>query len=175
VSLKRPEDEVRQPKYAQYERERRWLVDPAARVPLEGAPVVGIEDRYISGTRIRLRRMTDGAGKTSYKLTRKYEATDPAARMIVTAYLTAEEHAVFAALPAARLVKKRHKLAHNGLSFSLDLFEGAHTGLALTEIEMPDHPSLCAVEPPHWAGPEVTHIEAFEGGNLAASGLVPSL
>lgn len=175
MSLKSPEDEVRQPKYAQFERERRWLVDPSGCPSLDGLPALRLEDRYINGTRIRLRQITDGAGKAAYKLTRKYAAADPMARMIVTAYLTAEEHAVFAALPATKLFKKRHKLAHGRLSFSLDLFEGVHSGLAMAEIEMPDHAALCAVEPPHWAGREVTEIEAFEGGNLAASGLIPSL
>ena len=50
-------DEAERPKYAHVERERRWLVD-AARWPVHNA--VGhvlIEDLYIDGTVLRLRRM----------------------------------------------------------------------------------------------------------------------
>jgi CYTH domain-containing protein len=168
VSLKSPEDEVRQPTYAKFERERRWLVDPGKRPSLDGAQVIRIEDRYIIGTRMRLRRMDDDTGRTAYKLSRKYEAVDPKARMIVTAYLTGGEYAVFAALPAAVLVKQRYKLARDGLVFNLDLFEGALAGLELTEIEMPDEDSLLALGAPDWAGAEVTDDPAFQGGNLAA-------
>ena len=53
-------DEAAAPKYAHVERERRWLIDPA-RLPALSAEYVLIEDRYLSGTRMRLRRMTDCA------------------------------------------------------------------------------------------------------------------
>jgi CYTH domain-containing protein len=121
---------------------------------------------------MRLRRIDDPTGRTAFKLTRKYEAVDPKARMIVTAYLTAEEYAVFAELPAAVLVKQRYKLARDGLVYNFDVFEGALAGLELTEIEMLDEASLLALIPPDWASAEVTDNLAFQGGNLAASPLV---
>lgn len=54
------DDEAASPKYAHIERERRFLVDSGRLPPLDRArAAVRIEDRYIDGTRLRLRRMTD--------------------------------------------------------------------------------------------------------------------
>ncbi|OWK31886.1 hypothetical protein [Sphingomonas mucosissima] len=62
-------DEARSPKYSHIERERRWLIDPARLPALPSAHLL-IEDHYISGTRMRLRRMTDSAsGQVALKLT----------------------------------------------------------------------------------------------------------
>ena len=54
-------EEARSPKYAHIERERRFLVDPGKRPDLAGLSFVEIEDRYLDGTRLRLRRMRDSA------------------------------------------------------------------------------------------------------------------
>lgn len=162
-------DEAADPKYAHVERERRWLVHPAARPAVAGEGVL-IEDRYIAGTRCRLRRMSRG-GAMSLKLTRKYEAVDPTARPIVTAYLTKEEYAVFASLPAHTVVKRRHAIEHAGTEWSLDRFEGALAGLELIEIEAPDAPTLAALVPPAWAVREVSDDPRYQGGTLATQGI----
>lgn len=97
-------DETFAPKYAYIERERRWLVDGKARPLLDGLPSVLIEDRYLIGTRMRLRRMTDSmSDAVSLKLTKKYEADDPLARPIVTSYLTEDEFSLLATLPSRQL------------------------------------------------------------------------
>ena len=58
-------------KYAQVERERRFPVDPARRPDLADAPYILIEDRYIEGTRLRLRAMTDSvSGRVVLKIGR---------------------------------------------------------------------------------------------------------
>ena len=59
-------------KYARVERERRFLLP----VVPSGEPVrrVLIEDRYVRGTRLRIRRMTDldtAEGAVTYKFTQK--------------------------------------------------------------------------------------------------------
>ncbi|MGK6319117.1 hypothetical protein [Sphingomonas sp. DT-204] len=145
------------PKYARIERERRFLIDSEALPPL--APPTAIEDRYIDNTRLRLRCMTPQGGSPVYKLTKKYGGDpDP----IVTAYLTAEEFAVFSTLPAARLVKDRHRASIDGWCFAIDRFGGPLTGLWLAEIDnAPDAPI------PGWARREVTRDPAFTGAALA--------
>lgn len=164
-------NKARAPKYAQIERERRWRVDPARRPPVDGLSHILIEDRYITGTRLRLRRMTESAtGACALKLTKKYEADDPLARPIVTAYLTEAEYAVFAALPAATLVKRRYKLLEQGAPFSLDVFEGPLAPLELAEIEQADEDALKTLQPPAWAVSEVSHDRRYEGGALAGQG-----
>lgn len=162
------DDERRAPKYAHVERERRWLVDTALRPDLDGLPHILIEDRYITGTRMRLRRMTDSAtGEQSLKLTKKYDCDDPLARPIVTTYLTAAEYDLLARLDARALAKRRYKLD----GFSLDRFEGALAGLELAEIEWPDDAGLRRLQPPPWAASEVSHDPRYQGGTLAEHGV----
>ena len=156
-------DEQIAPKYSHVERERRWLVDPAG-LPTLPADFVLIEDRYIVGTRFRLRRMTDMAtGEISLKLAKKYESADPTARAMVNAYLTSEEYAVFAALNARAVVKRRHLID----GFSVDQFDGALLGLILVEREVEDAADLAGIVPPSWIVREVTHDPRFQGGALA--------
>lgn len=161
------ETEARSPKYAHVERERRFLVDPSLCPDLSGVHAVLIEDRYVVGTRLRLRRMKDVAtGETSLKLTKKYPSADPFARPIVTSYLDEREYALLSALPAQSLVKRRHAVAWpEGLS--IDVFEGSLTGLHLAEIEFTDDATLQSFTPPAWIIREVSAEPCFDGGSLA--------
>lgn len=162
------EEELAAHKYSHVERERRFLVDPLTRPSLDGHRSILIEDLYISDTRCRLRRMTDSvSGRVVLKLSKKYEAPDPLARPPVTTYLSAEEYALFAALPGHWLRKRRHAVSSSSGAFGIDLFEGMLAGLELAEIEQPDAASLAAVSLPDWAASEVTHDPVFEGGALA--------
>ena len=165
-------DEARQPKYAHVERERRWLVDPTRRPCVDGLSHVLVEDAYIIGTRLRLRRMTDSANNDhAYKLTKKYEADDPLARPIVTFYLTEQEFDLLASLPARTLAKRRYAMPVERAIFSLDRFEGPLAGLELVEIEWPDDAGLRTLRAPPWAIREVSAEPDYQGGALAEFGI----
>jgi CYTH domain-containing protein len=167
--MRNGEDEARTPKYAHIERERRWLVDRRLRPDLNGLPHILIEDRYIFGTRMRLRRMTDSAaGKQSLKLTKKYECADPLARPIVTAYLAEDEYVVLSELVANPLMKRRYKVD----GYSIDCFEGALAGLELAEIEWPDDEGLRALDSPSWAIKDISDDMQYQGGTLATVGMM---
>jgi hypothetical protein len=77
-------------KYARIERERRFLL---AGFPRDVTIVRTrhITDRYIDGTRLRLRELRDDAGPTVYKLTQKIPAPGPDAQVgfITNIYLDA--------------------------------------------------------------------------------------
>lgn len=80
------DEDLRSPKYALVERERRFLVDRAALPPMPKAHVL-IEERYLAGTRFWVRRMTEALTDVrALKLAKKYEADDPTARPMVNAY-----------------------------------------------------------------------------------------
>lgn len=165
------DEELHTLKYSHVERERRLLVDPAKRPPLEGRPHILIEDLYIDGTRMRLRRMTaSDSGRVVLKLTKKYDAADPFARPMVTAYLSPPEYDLLAGLPAHPLTKRRYPLG----VFSIDLFEGALTGLELAESEQPDEIALAALPLPGWAIRDVSENPYYEGGNLALLDRLPA-
>jgi CYTH domain-containing protein len=169
--MRGPADEAASPKYAHVERERRWLVDATRLRELDLASAVAIEDRYIEGTRLRLRTMRSAEGETVFKLTKKYASDDPLARPIVTAYLSEAEHAVLAALPAAPLNKHRFRIAGDRQGFAIDRFEGPLRGLLLAEIELDREVDLRALLPPAWAVREVSHDPRYDGANLARDGI----
>jgi CYTH domain-containing protein len=167
------EAELASLKYARPELERRWRAEPALRPPIEDLDFVVVDDRYLAGTRLRLRRMTRSDGWTARKLTKKYETDRPEARPIVTTYLTEAEYAVFAALPAHPMRKRRYHFPIEGRYWSLDLFEGLLEGLELVEIEAPDEAALAALVPPVWATKEVTHDVRYQCGELAQTQVIP--
>lgn len=167
------DEELKAHKYSHVERERRFLVDPLKRPSLEGCWSILIEDLYITDSRIRLRRMTDSvSGRVVLKLSKKYDVPDPLARPLVTTYLSAEEYALFAALPGHWLRKRRHAVSSSSGAFGIDLFEGLLEGLELAEIEETDAAALAAVSTPEWAVSEVTHDPVFQGGGLASLDLL---
>ena len=154
------------PKYALLENERRFLV---AKAPvLATAHVRLIEDLYLEGGRLRLRKVThfDGAA-TEFKLCKKYPSADPTSGAIVNIYLTAEEHASLADLPGRPLRKRRHRVAHGGRTFGVDVFEGALAGLVTCEAEADSAEAIAMLAFPPWATHEVTADPFFTGGHLS--------
>ena len=161
-------DETLSPKYSHFERERRFLVNVAKCPDLVSLPFVLVEDRYIRGTRLRLRRMTDSAtGEVAMKLTKKYETDDPLARPIVTAYLTNSEYEALAVLSADVLNKRRYRVETEGGAFSVDQFLDALDGLVLAEIECRSADELKSLSIPDWVAREVSHDIEYQGGQLA--------
>ena len=152
-----------QGKYARAERERRFRL---AAEPPPGGQQRLIEDRYVDGTTLRLRRVTVD-GEQVHKLTQKVRLgdNDPAEVATTNTYLTPQEYDRLLALPAAVLVKTRRLLPVGPVTFVVDEFHGRLAGLWLAEIEVVDLQAPLAL--PAWLGREVTHEEAFSGGSLA--------
>ena len=149
------------PKYALWEIERRFLVDPAKLPPLDVASERRIEDVYLDGGRLRLRAVTwIASGRREFKLCKKYERDDLLQGPITNLYLTADEHAALAGLPGARLEKRRFSLP----PFGVDLFED---GRVMAEYEADSRAAVLALETPTWATREVTHDPSYSGWSLA--------
>jgi CYTH domain-containing protein len=151
-------------KYARSEHERRFLV--ATPPELAGAEVLDIVDRYLVGTRLRLRVMTARAGAEPVrKLTQKLPATEGAPALITTIYLSAAEHGVLASLPGAELYKARYRVP----PLVVDVFAPPLAGLVLAEAEFETGEELARFERPEFAVAEVTGDERFTGGRLATA------
>ena len=152
-------------RYARLEREQRWVLDA---VPTEARPRAEIVDRYLLGTRLRLRRMTSSDGlvlKLGQKV--RVEATDPERVMVTSIYLSPEEFDVLATLPAAEIAKSRFVLPWGTGALAVDRFHGRLRGLVLAEIEHgPDDELL---DPPPFARADVTHDDRYSGGELASA------
>ena len=142
------------PKYARVEDEQRFLV---SNLPAEASDPRMLTDRYLTGTRLRLRLLV-GAGPTVRKLGHKVrlDGAGPSAVWHTTCYLDEAEYDLLAALPAGTVEKRRWSLPG---SMCADEFLGALRGLVLIEGPRPTTVQGTAVE--------VTDDEGFTGGALA--------
>jgi CYTH domain-containing protein len=162
-------------KYAVIERERRFLVP---KLPREQPWATrSIEDLYIEGTRVRLRRsdgVVGGRSEVIRKLTQKL--SDPDAEggrrgHITTMYLNETEYERLSVLPGHWLKKERLSFPPMGV----DVFQGALAGLLVAEAEFSNDESMAAFVPPPWCGPEITEHLEFTGANLARIAALPPL
>ncbi|MEP6817580.1 MAG: hypothetical protein ABI873_18745 [Marmoricola sp.] len=148
-------------KYAVVERERRFLVE---RLPEGVSRTTRIVDRYVSGTRLRLREVVEDDGSMTRKLGHKVRLTEGPEEVACTSiYLNDDEWNLLCQLPARILRKERHMVHRDGLTVAIDQLED---GTLLAEIDDGDHPS--EVIPPWLAvKAEVSTDEAWTGAQLA--------
>lgn len=155
-------------KYARIERERRYLLTHLPPGLTPDSSHTRITDRYIPGTRLRLRRMEDETGNvTALKLTQKYDPPSGVGleTIITNLYLNETEFQTLACLEGPTLRKRRYPYPFADRNFSIDVFEGPLEGLILGEIEF-DEPADSHIELPPFATREVTDDPFFTGGHL---------
>ena len=148
-------------KYAVVERERRFLV---ASLPEGVSETTEIVDRYVTGTRLRLREVRSGDGTVTRKLGHKVRLSDGPAEIACTNfYLSDQEWEVLLALPSTMLRKRRHLIERDGLVVAVDEHED---GTLVAEIDDADHPSR---QVPAWLEvlADVSEDEAWTGIRLA--------
>jgi CYTH domain-containing protein len=124
-----------------------------------------ILDRYLEGTRLRLRRTErPDTGSRELKLTQKVPADRPGAvqGLITNTYLSQAEYDLLASLPAAVLSKTRSSVPPLGV----DVFDGPLEGLVLAEAEFDGDEEALAFVPPAECVAEVTDDVRFTGGRL---------
>jgi len=150
-------------RYAQIEREQRWLL---SRLPEGLAQPRHITDRYLVGTRLRLRRVEAGA-EVAYKLGQKVRLDEcsPQAVKLTNVYLSTQEYEVLRQLPAEGLLKTRWSFAYRSTTLSVDEFAGPLSGLILAEIDVGGGEST--LNCPDFAVADVTMDDRFSGGSLA--------
>ena len=155
-------------KYTRVEYERRFLVPPQTdwRNNIEPYSKT-LEDKYLHGTRLRLRRLKDSdSDRQIIKLTKKFESASPFYQTISRILLSPDEYSLFSSLEGDRLKKVRYYHQYLGRIYSIDVFEGELNGLVLCETEAENLEKLMAAEPPAYAKYEVTTDPFFNGGNL---------
>jgi CYTH domain-containing protein len=151
-------------KYAVVERERRFLV---SEVPDGVVGTRRIVDRYVTGTRLRLREVVDVDGSVTRKLTHKVRLGDSPAEVACTnLYLDDAEWAALQSLPGAELRKTRHLVERDGTVVAIDELDD---GTLLAEIDDADQPSAAV---PEWLDVvrDVSGDEEWTGAGLAARG-----
>src|ERR1700741_1490298 len=156
-------------KYARVERERRYLLQDLPEGLTRADPHLQITDNYISGTRLRIRKVRDPrSNKWTVKFTQKF-APHPAdlSRTIMTnIYLNALEEEPLAIFDANEIRKNRYSFEFEGRRFSIDMFLGDLFGLVLAEVSFETDDELESLAKPPVAIAEVTSNKLFTGGEL---------
>ena len=148
-------------KYAVIERERRFLL---ASLPEAIVGTKEIVDRYVTGTRLRLREVREDDGRVVRKLGHKVRISEGPGEVACTnIYLNDQEWALLGALPAQVLRKKRHMVHLDGLIVAIDEHED---GTLIAEIDDRDRPSQFV---PEWLDivEDVSDDERWTGASLA--------
>jgi len=138
------------PKYSLPEIERRWLVEASFVRSLEGVPYRDIEDLYVRGTQLRLRKVTAPNGQVELKFCKKYGRSQGPAQAITNLYLSPQEYEALAALPG-HVLRKRCHLYCGG---ALDVYVGLP--LAIFEVDFASEGEARRYVAPDFVGREVT-------------------
>ena len=157
-------------KYARVERERRYLLQDLPEGLTRPDPHVQITDNYITGTRLRLRKVREPrTNKWTVKLTQKF-APDPRdfSRTIITnIYLNPLEVETLGISDANEIRKNRYPFEFEGRKWSVDMFLGDLFGLVLAEVSFETDEELESFPKPPFAVADVTNLELFTGGRLS--------
>jgi CYTH domain-containing protein len=156
-------------RYARVERERRYLLQDLPEGLTRASPHVQITDNYITGTRLRIRKVRDPqTNKWTVKFTQKFapNAEDFSRTIITNIYLNALEAETLAMFDANEIRKNRYPFDFEGRKFSVDMFLGDLFGLVLAEVSFQTDEELHNFPKPPFAIAEVTANEMFTGGKL---------
>src|SRR5438128_1397117 len=124
-------------KYARIERERRYLLQDLPEGLSRADHHLQITDNYITGTRLRIRKVRDPrTNKWVVKFTQKFapNQNDFSQTVITNIYLNAIEAEMLAIFEANEIRKNRYAIEFEGRKFSVDMFLGNLLGLVLAEI-----------------------------------------
>ena len=161
---------VPQSKYARIERERRYLLQDLPEGLSRADHHLQITDNYLTGTRLRIRKVRDPkTNKWVVKFTQKF-APDPRdlSRTIITnTYLNATETELLSVFEANEIRKNRYYFEYEDRKFSIDMFIGDLFGLVLAETSFDTDEDMEAFSKPPFALADVTNNELFSGGRLS--------
>jgi CYTH domain-containing protein len=161
---------VPESKYARLERERRYLLQDLPAGLSRADHHLQITDNYLTGTRLRLRKVRDPkTNKWVVKFTQKFapDSNDLSRTTITNTYLNPVEADTLAIFEANEIRKNRYHFEFEGRRFSVDMFLGDLFGLVLAEVSFDNDDELDNFSLPPFALSEVTNNELFTGGRLS--------
>jgi CYTH domain-containing protein len=157
-------------KYARAERERRYLLQDLPQGLTRADHHLQITDNYITGTRLRLRKVRDPrTNKWVVKFTQKFAPNpeDLSRTIITNTYLHATEAEILSVFEVNEIRKNRYPFEFEGRKFSVDMFLGDLFGLVLAEVSFETDEDMEDFQKPAFALAEVTNNEIFSGGKLS--------
>ncbi len=157
-------------KYARVERERRYLLQDLPEGLSRADHHLQITDYYITGSRLRIRKVRDPrTNKWTVKFTQKFaiDASDLSRTIITNTYLNAVEAETLSMFNSNEIRKNRYYFDYEGHKFSVDMFLGDLFGLVLAEVGFESDEELDTFPKPPFALADVTNNEVFSGGKLS--------
>ena len=157
-------------KYARVERERRYLLSDLPEGLTRADPHLQITDNYITGSRLRIRKMRDPrTNKWTVKFTQKFVTNPPdiSRTTITNTYLNALEAEILSVFNSNEIRKNRYPFEFEGHRFAIDMFLGDLFGLVLAEIDFETDEELDRFPKPPFAIADVTQDPVFTGGSLS--------
>ena len=156
-------------RYARVERERRYLLGGLPPGLKLADSHTQITDNYVTGTRLRLRKVREPrTNEWTLKLTQKHapEPPDFSRTLITNIYLSPYEYEVLSVFEGNELRKNRYPYEHEGRLYAVDVFLGSLRGLVLAETEFETDAELDAFPLPAFALRDVSREELFTGARL---------
>ena len=156
-------------RYARVERERRYLLRGLPPGLKTSDPHTQITDNYVTGTRLRLRKVrTPETNEWTLKLTQKHAPSPPdfSRTLITNIYLSPYEYEVLSVFEGNELRKNRYPYGHEGRAYSVDVFLGPLRGLLLAETDFETDGEMDSFPLPSFAVLDVTRDELFTGARL---------
>jgi CYTH domain-containing protein len=156
-------------KYARVERESRYLLADLPEGLTRADPHLQITDNYITGSRLRIRKVRDPqTNKWTVKFTQKFLTNPPdlSRTTITNTYLNALEAEVLSVFNTNEIRKNRYKFDFEGRRFAIDMFLGDLFGLVLAETDFETDEQQERFPKPPFAFADVTQDPFFTGGNL---------
>ena len=160
---------VPESKYARVERERRYLLQDLPEGLTRADPHLQITDNYITGTRLRLRKVREPrSNKWTVKFTQKFAPNpeDLSRTIITNTYLNALEAETLSVFNSNEIRKNRYYFEFEGRRFAIDMFLGDLFGLVLAEVGFATDEELDSFLKPAFALADVTNDPIFSGGRL---------
>ena len=160
---------VPESKYARVERERRYLLRDLPEGMTRADPHLQITDNYITGTRLRIRKVREPrTNKWTVKFTQKFapDPNDLSRTVITNTYLNALEAEVLSVFNSNEIRKNRYRFEFEGRMFGVDMFLGDLFGLVLAEVSFETDEELVKFSKPPFALADVTNNLVFTGGKL---------
>ena len=150
--------------------QRRFLIDTLPEPITAASGHLQILDRYIAGTRLRLRQVRiPGTDQYTRMLQQRIVLPNEIEIKLAEIHLNDIEYSIFESIERSEVRKNRYFHEFDQIPMAFDVYLGQLQGLklALAEFETLDEAERMSM--PEFSSHEVTHHPSFIGENLAAS------
>lgn len=155
-------------KYSKDEIERKWICNGEMLPNLKGLDKHLITDKYISESRLRLRKIVDGENNITYKFCKKYGKKSILSEPIVNIYIDENEYNQLNKLNGLIVNKTRYYYIHHNYKMAIDVF-AINPIKIIAECEFQSENEANEFIAPIFCMTEVTGIPKYESHNIIKS------